>query len=225
MAVWNDLEPGHETEFETWYLRQHVPERLAVEGFHEARRYVALSGSPRYGAFYWLDSIAVLGSPAYRARLANPTQWTRRMMPRFRSMGRTPCSLALDRGAGMGGTMSWIAGMRSGTEASHAPRAALSVAFERCLRDPSCVRVQLWECDADSARLGSPEARYRASADAVADWIVFIEAASAEALPPLSAMLASALRGQTPAHLVCAPIYRLLWRMHASEAPPPCADP
>ena len=51
MAVWNDLEPGHEPEFEAWYRRQHVPERLRVPGFREARRYAAIEGGPRYCAF------------------------------------------------------------------------------------------------------------------------------------------------------------------------------
>jgi hypothetical protein len=224
MAVWNDLEPGHESEFERWYRLQHIPERLAVEGFREARRYVAPNGTPRYAAFYWLDSVAVLDSPAYRQRLANPTAWTRRMMPRFRNMGRTPCSVVVDRGAGMGGAASWIAGLRAGVGANVAPRAALSAAFERCLIDPACVRIQLWECDLAIAGLGSPEARYRASADAVCDWIVFVEGASAQALIPHLEALANVARAHTPA-LMCAPVCRLLWRMAAAEAPPPCPDP
>jgi hypothetical protein len=47
MAVWNDVEPGHEAEFDTWYMHQHIPERLGVPGFLEARRYEAIDGSPR----------------------------------------------------------------------------------------------------------------------------------------------------------------------------------
>ena len=223
--VWNDVAPGHETEFDTWYLRQHVPERLAVEGFRQARRYAAPGGAPGYAAFYWLDSVTVLDSPAYRERLAHPTAWTRRMMPRFRNMGRTPCSIVIDRGAGMGGSATWIAGMRSGAAATLAPSAALVAAFDDCLRDPACVRIQLWQCDADAARHGNPEARYRTSVDAVADWIVFIEAACADALAEHREGLADVLRAQTSALLMCAPVQRLLWCMQAAEAPPPCADP
>ncbi len=230
MAVWNDLicndlGPGQETEFETWYLRQHVPERLAIAGFRQARRYAAPDGAPGYAAFYWLDSVAVLASPAYRERLANPTAWTQRMMPRFRNMGRTPCSIAVDRGAGMGGFATWIAGMRSGAAPTLAPHAALTAGFDRCLRDPACVRIQLWECDADAARQANPEARYRRSEDTVADWIVFIEAASTDTLTAHRETLAKLLREESAALVMRAPVHRLLWCMNATEAPPPCAVP
>jgi hypothetical protein len=146
------------------------------------------------------------------------------MMPRFRNMGRTPCSVVIDRGAGLGGAAGGIAGMRAGAEPSRAPRAALAAAFEQCLLDPACVRAQLWECDATVSSLDNPEARCRTSADAVADWIVFIEGASAQALAPHLAALARIARAHATA-LMCAPGFQLLWRMHAAEAPLPCPDP
>ena len=102
LAVWNDLEPGHEPEFEAWYRLQHGPERLRVAGFREARRYAASGGSPRYCAFYWLDSAAVLATAQYRERLANPTPWTRRMMGRFRAMARTHEDWIAEIFAGLG---------------------------------------------------------------------------------------------------------------------------
>ncbi|MPZ47101.1 MAG: hypothetical protein GEV05_27810 [Betaproteobacteria bacterium] len=225
MAVWNDLEPGHEPAFESWYRRQHVPERLGVPGFQEARRYAALQGSPRYCAFYWLDSIAVLASPAYRSRLANPTAWTRRMMPRFRNMARTPCVVAIDKGAGCGGAMSWIAAIGRTEAQSAAPPDGLGEMFDACLRDPACVRLQLWTCDRSVASLDNPEARFRANHDVLADWIVCIETADEHSAAEHAGAMAARLRSEAPQlNLRAAPVYRLLWRMQATEAPAPCAD-
>jgi hypothetical protein len=222
MAVWNDLEAGHEAEFEAWYRRQHVPERLSVPGFREARRYLAIDGTPRYCAFYWLDSVAVLDSPTYRERLANPTAWTQRMMPRFRNMARTPCALTANRGAGLGGAMSWIAAMGQDGAGAAAPAAILTEAFEHCLRDPACMRLQLWECDPAVARRANPEARLRTARDRIADWIVCIEAATDAAAGAVRDTIAQRLRRNVPSFdPVCAPVYRLLWRMEAAEAPVP----
>src|SRR5262245_1253969 len=109
LAVWHDLEPGHEVEFEAWYRRQHIPERLRQPGFLEARRYAADAASPRYCAFYWLGNIAALSTPAYRDRLAQPTLWTRRIMPWFRDTARSPCTVTLDQGGSIGGMMICVA--------------------------------------------------------------------------------------------------------------------
>jgi len=220
LAVWNDLEPGHEPEFEAWYRLQHGPERLRVAGFREARRYAASGGSPRYCAFYWLDSAAVLATAQYRERLANPTPWTRRMMGRFRAMARTPCRIAVDHGAGMGGAMCFVAGFGRNEAPVAAP--AMDATFAAALEDPACIRLQLWECDAEIAALDNPEARLRAGGDRLAHWIVCIEAAEPDAAARHADALAQRLREAAPhVELLRAPVYRLLWRMHAAEAPLP----
>jgi hypothetical protein len=33
LAVWADVDPEVEAEFNEWYDKEHVPERLAVPGF------------------------------------------------------------------------------------------------------------------------------------------------------------------------------------------------
>jgi hypothetical protein len=224
MAVWNDLEPGHEPEFEAWYRRQHVPERLRVAGFREARRYAASEGSPRYCAFYWLDSAAVLATPQYRERLAAPTPWTQRMMARFHDMARTPCSIVLDAGAGLGSAMAFVASFGRGGEAQ-AASPALEQTFARCLAEPACVRLQLWQCDPAIAALDNPEARLRAGRDRLADWIVCIEAAEPHAASTYADAVAKQLRAEMPhAKLLRSPVYRLLWQMRAAEAPLPSTE-
>ena len=52
-------------------------ERVAIEGFLEARRYVAHRASPKYLCLYSTATLEVLDSPAYRAALTNPTDWSK----------------------------------------------------------------------------------------------------------------------------------------------------
>jgi hypothetical protein len=41
-----NIDPSDEAEFNRWYDREHLEERVAIEGFLEARRYIADEGSP-----------------------------------------------------------------------------------------------------------------------------------------------------------------------------------
>ncbi|MFI4988344.1 MAG: hypothetical protein ACHQF3_12965 [Alphaproteobacteria bacterium] len=73
--------PALEDEFNEWYDAEHVPERLGVPGFETARRYVCLSGWPRYLAFYDLASPQVILAPEYlRVGGENSSPWTKRVL-------------------------------------------------------------------------------------------------------------------------------------------------
>src|SRR5689334_17222296 len=105
LAIWNDVAPGREAEFEEWYQHEHFFERIGVPGFLLGRRYEALSGAPRYFCFYLTQSPDVLKSPRYLERLDNPTAMTRRMMAEvFRNMSRTACRRAVRIGGMRGST-------------------------------------------------------------------------------------------------------------------------
>jgi hypothetical protein len=89
--------PQMAEEFNAWYDLEHLPERLSVPGFRSARRWV-LDGKPgdgKYLATYELDSLAVLTSPAYLARFANPTPWSRRCLDSALVFERWACEQLL----------------------------------------------------------------------------------------------------------------------------------
>ena len=67
-----NIDAKDEAEFNRWYDREHLEERVAIEGFLEARRYVAHDGNPKYLSLYSTETFEVLDSPAYRAALREP---------------------------------------------------------------------------------------------------------------------------------------------------------
>jgi hypothetical protein len=72
-----------EEEFNVWYDREHVPERLAVPGFERAQRYYLTHGERRYVALYDVSALDVFESPAYLAKSGdNNTPWTKRIISR-----------------------------------------------------------------------------------------------------------------------------------------------
>jgi hypothetical protein len=60
LAVWTDVAPEAEAEFNEWYNSEHIPERLAVPGVLAAQRYQAVEGQPKYIALYELADVNVL---------------------------------------------------------------------------------------------------------------------------------------------------------------------
>jgi hypothetical protein len=99
LAIFNNVPPGREAEFEDWFQHEHLTERLAVPGFLLGRRYEAVSGDRRYFNFYLTQSADVLKSAAYLTRLDNPTPMTRTIMSEvFKDMIRTVCHRTLRRG-------------------------------------------------------------------------------------------------------------------------------
>ena len=83
-----DIDPSDEAEFNRWYDREHLEERVAIDGFLEARRYVAQDGRPKYLSLYSTETFEVLDSPAYRTALASQTEWSKANIARFKNMIR-----------------------------------------------------------------------------------------------------------------------------------------
>src|SRR6201992_244223 len=101
-----DIDAANEAEFNRWYDREHLEERVAIEGFIEARRYVAHEAQPKYLSLYSTQTFEVLDSAAYRTALANQTAWSRENISRFKNMiravARIPFSRGQVRGAALG---------------------------------------------------------------------------------------------------------------------------
>src|ERR1700761_7408 len=104
-----DIDPAHEADFNRWYDREHLEERVAIDGFIEARRYVREEGSlPKYFSLYSTETFEVLDSPAYRTALANQTEWSKQNISRFKNMVRSVARITISRGTGRGAYLNVI---------------------------------------------------------------------------------------------------------------------
>ncbi len=119
-----DVEIDAIEEHDRWHTHEHLPERLSIPGFRRGTRWIATDGQPRYMVIYEVDSLAVLASDAYLARLNNPTPWTTRMMPHYRGMIRGLCTVRGSFGFGQGGVAALV---------RFAPQASRADSLERWL--------------------------------------------------------------------------------------------
>ena len=81
LAVWSEVPPEHEEEFNEWYNQEHISERLSVPGVLSAARYEAVKSGPKHLAVYELEHSSVMKSPEYVELKNNPTDWSKRMSP------------------------------------------------------------------------------------------------------------------------------------------------
>ena len=89
LSVWTDVDPAHELDFNRWYDREHMQERMGIAGFRRARRFRSLVSCPRpYLALYDTDSVEVFRSPAYAQAFTQQTEWSLRNFGRMRETQR-----------------------------------------------------------------------------------------------------------------------------------------
>src|SRR6202047_3454048 len=124
-----DIDPPDEANFNRWYDREHLEERVAIDGFLEARRYIAHEGSPKYLSLYSTQTFDVLDSPAYRAALANQTDWSKANIARFENMIRAVARITISRGQGRGAVLG-IVRLRPAPGSEAKLRAALRDALD-----------------------------------------------------------------------------------------------
>lgn len=106
LFVASDIRPEDEIDFNAWYDREHIEERVRMEGVISAARYIAVTGRPKYLGLYWAESISVFSSPAYSHAFKNQTPWSMKVLPKMLLPTRRIGDVSADVGQGSGG---WVA--------------------------------------------------------------------------------------------------------------------
>ncbi|HTO65677.1 MAG TPA: hypothetical protein VMM15_31005 [Bradyrhizobium sp.] len=206
-----DIDPEDEADFNRWYDREHIEERVAIDGFLEARRYVAHQGSPKYLFLYSTATLEVLDSPAYRARLASPTAWSKKTMARFKNMIRAAASITVSRGIGRGAVLGIIR-LRPQAGSEDTLRVELALKLDPAGLD-GIISMHLIESD---AALSGPTAELAAAAGA-SDWFVLIDGTSVGAVSSLMNARFESFTAPMQATPVSQGVYTLLWDLAKSD--------
>jgi hypothetical protein len=102
LFVASDVEPVDEADFNRWYDKEHVEERVRIPGFLSGARYFSLEGGRKYLGLYRTESLAVFGSPGYRAAFEKQTPWSIANLDRMRQPIRRVCAVRAVTGFGTG---------------------------------------------------------------------------------------------------------------------------
>jgi hypothetical protein len=213
LVVFNEVKPADERDFNEWYNREHIDERVNLPGFRRARRYVAVRATPKYLATYESDNVDDLATPGYLALLANQTPWSQAVIARFTHFNRMTLRMQVDLAHGVGGAL---------TVARFVPEPGRTrplidwlrdVALPKAIARPGMVGAAAGENDLEIANAPvKAKSMDQPRADAI-EWVILLEGSDATATASAARTLfkPSALR---PFGVTAAPVvgtYRLLF--------------
>jgi hypothetical protein len=202
-----DVDPVEEADFNLWYDREHLAERVAIDGFLEARRWIADKAPTKYFCTYSTGKFEDLSGPAYKAVLARQTDWSTHHISRFRNPGRVVGRITASRGQGRGGV---LGGGRLLTDSA-------ADAFRDKIRElldpgrlPGVISMHLVESDPElSKNLTQPDA----TNPGAGDWYILIDGSD---LPAVRGLMDDRFK-QPGADVVSTGTYRLLWDLAKSD--------
>jgi hypothetical protein len=208
-----NIDAADEAEFNRWYDREHLEERVAMPGFLEARRYVAHEGNPKYLSLYSTETIDVLNSPFYRTALANQTAWSKANIARFKNMIRGVSRITISRGIGRGAALGIIR-LRPPAGAEEKLRAALREQLDPANTD-GIISMHLLENDAALSKPITDDAA--APNPGAGDWFVLIDATDVGVVPAAAARIND--NAAIKPLVVTSGVYRLMWDLAKSDLP------
>ena len=182
LIVFNEVKPRDERDFNEWYNREHIDERVNLPGFHRARRYVAVRGSPKYLATYECDTVDDLATPGYLALLANQTPWTQAVMARFTHFKRLTLRVQVDLTHGAGGALTTVRFVPDPRERKPLAAWLHETALPKAIARPGMVGAAAAENDLEVANAPlQAKSMDHPKADEV-EWVVLLEGADAGAV-------------------------------------------
>lgn len=175
LLISHDFPPTDDRDFNEWYIREHMPERVVgLPGFNRGRRFRTIDEGPKYLAFYETTDARALASEPYLRLVRNFDPRSRLFVPRFRSTSRTVSVVRASTGMGEGGVLGLV-GFETDDGAAASLRSGAGTRLaDDLLRHHGVTGAHLLESDIE-ALTHSRQGHLRQN-DLVLPWTLLIEA-------------------------------------------------
>lgn len=217
LGVWSSITAEAAEDYDAWYEREHMFERLEVPGFRRAKHYATVSGSPQFFTYFELDAPSVVVSPAYLTQSNNSSAWTQRILPHFRDANRTAFSVVRRVGRGYGSAAMTV--RVNGTDDTiGAVIDRAGPVLDDIATRPGIMGGQIWRADLEATIQPGKDRELRHGDDLTSDLVIFVEGTGTDPLLKLAddAGLRAALEGATRSDIA---VHRLMNGAEADEAP------
>ncbi|UYN95395.1 MAG: hypothetical protein KIT25_00145 [Enhydrobacter sp.] len=181
LAVFAEVKPRDERDLNEWYNREHIDERIGMPGFHRARRYVAVRGSPRYLATYECNKVGDLADPRYLEMLAKPTPWTASVTGRFTQFRRMTLRAHVDLTHGVGGALTAVRFVPDPGRSRPLIEWLRDDALPRAIARPGLVGAAALEDDLETANAPVQQKSMDHPRTEQIEWLVLLEGSDAAA--------------------------------------------
>ncbi len=207
-----DVDAQEEADFNSWYDKEHLAERVAIEGFTEARRYVAVDAAPKYLNLYTTNTFDVLSSSAYQKALDSQTSRSLHHIGKFRNGGRAIVHITVSRGHGRGSALFFTA-VRPSDQTKAELRSKLEARLSDLISNDDIISAHLVESD---PTLSKPltEAVPPPSAS---DWYLLLDGTDADNVARIGEELLADSKLIPSDSIVSQGVYRLLWDLSKSD--------
>lgn len=175
VAIWHDIVPEGLAEFYAWHGEEHMPERVAIPGFRQGRRFIAIDAQLGFFNLYETESADVVAGPEYRRRLDNPTPRTMSAVRHFRNVARSLCAVAARSGFAQGGTVATLRyELAAGDVELHRSR-IIETVIPRLAAAPGVGAVTFLEADRAASGYVNAEQRARGAPNMVPPFVLVVE--------------------------------------------------
>ncbi len=179
LITFTEVKARDERDFNEWYNREHIDERINLPGFHRARRYVAVRGAPKYLATYECDSVGDLATPGYLQLLANQTPWSQAVMARFTHFHRLTLRIQADLTHGIGGAIACVRFIPDPRERKPLVAWLQETVLPRAIARPGMLGAFAAENDVETTNAPLQEKSMDHPRAEEAEWVVILEGADA----------------------------------------------
>ena len=213
LITFTEVKARDERDFNEWYNREHIDERVNLPGFPRARRYVSVRGAPKYFATYECDTVGDLATPGYLQLLANQTPWSQAVMAKFTHFHRLTLRLQVDLTHGIGGAIACVRFIPDPRERKPLVAWLQDKALPRAIARPGLLGAFAAENDVEIANAPLQEKSMDHPRADEAEWVVLLEGADAASVGAAARTLFT-LAALKPFGVTAAPAigtYRLLY--------------
>jgi len=182
LVTLTEVSARDERDFNEWYNREHIDERVNLPGFHRARRYVAVRGSPKYLATYECDTVADLATPGYLQLLGNQTPWSQAVMARFTHFTRLTLRIQVDQTHGVGGALATVRFVPDPRRRRMLVEWFSGQALPKLIARPGLVGAAVGENDLEVAHAPLQDKSMDIPKAEAAEWVALIEGADVAAV-------------------------------------------
>lgn len=192
VVIWNDVAWAGRDTFYRWHNGEHMPERVAIDGFLRGRRYVRDGlAEIEWLTLYETQTLQVLSGDSYLDRLNNPTPWTLEAVSHFRNVTRALTRVERSLGEADGG-VAMVAGYMVDQKSRTVVVDGLGACVEDVANQSGICAAHMSVTDAAASSVVTAERRVRGNTDEAPDLVVLIEASVPGALCRAQALLDAA---------------------------------
>lgn len=177
LVTFTEVAGEHEEEFNEWYNREHVDERVFMPGFRRARRYLAADAKAKvkYFATYETETVRDLCAPDYMKLLGDQSPWSKKVMALFTHFDRLTVECTVDLTHGFTGAAG-LARFFPADDQKAALRTALADrVLPEAVKRPGVLGACLLENDLDVVAEGLKAQGKPVPDDMKQEWLVILD--------------------------------------------------